>query len=114
MPADLEEYKSGIYEDKTGDVSLVHGVSIVGFGVEDGVKFWNVRNSWGTSWGESGFFRVVRGSNNIGIESACAWATAKDTWSDPLLHHTTDAEKKDPKNDYTNPPMPQPELTFLN
>merc|ERR1711998_674672 len=70
----------GVYEDTTGDMDIVHDISIVGFGVENGTKYWTVRNSWGTHYGESGFFRVVRGINNIAIESDCAWATPLDTW----------------------------------
>jgi cathepsin X len=61
-----------------------------------------VRNSWGSHWGIDGFFKVIRGINNIAIESDCAWATPVDTWTTPLLHHTTQAEKDDPNNDYTN------------
>jgi C1A family cysteine protease len=82
----LENYTTGIYHDLTGDTSIVHDISIVGFGVEDGVKFWTVRNSWGTHWGEQGFVRVIRGINNIAIESDCAWAVPKNTWSPVLLH----------------------------
>jgi len=67
-----------------------------------------VRNSWGTHWGENGTFRVCRGTNNIAIESDCAWATPKDTWTDAVQHKTTDAEKNDPKNDYTVYAFPQP------
>jgi len=70
-----------------------------------------VRNSWGTHWGENGFFRVCRGVNNINIESDCAWATPKDTWTNPAWHITTEAEKNDPLNDKTVYPMPQPEYT---
>jgi len=81
VPAALENYTGGIFNDTTGDVTLVHDVSVVGYGVEGGVKYWMVRNSWGSYWGENGFFRVVKGTNNIGIESACSWAVPVDTWT---------------------------------
>jgi cathepsin X len=109
VPDALENYTGGIFHDTTGDTNIVHDISVVGFGVENGVKYWTVRNSWGTHWGESGFFRVVRGINNIGIESECAWATPRDTWSKPVIHQTTTAEKNDPRNaKYAkNGPYPQ-------
>jgi hypothetical protein len=93
VPAALENYTSGIFEDKTGDKDIVHDISVVGFGVEDGTKYWTVRNSWGTHFGEQGFFRVVRGINNIAIETDCAWATVKDTWSEDKRHSLTLQEK---------------------
>jgi cathepsin X len=104
VPADLEPdfYKGGIYEDKSGDQLIVHDVSVVGYGVENGTKYWTVRNSWGANYGESGYFRLIRGINNIGIESNCSWAVPKDTWSSKTKHYTTEAEKKDPKNDLVN------------
>ena len=99
-------YTGGIFEDKTGAQSLNHGISVVGYGEENGVKFWHVRNSWGDTWGEKGFFRVVRGKNNIGIESYCSFGIPLDTWSTPLMHNTTQTERDDPRNDYTNGPYP--------
>jgi cathepsin X len=99
-------YTGGIFEDKTGASELNHGISVVGFGVEDGVKYWHVRNSWGETWGEKGFFRVVRGINNIGIESDCSFGIPEDTWTEQVKHNTTDAERNDPANNYTNGPYP--------
>ena len=98
VPISLQSYTGGIYEDTTGDIQIVHEISVVGFGFENNTKYWLVRNSWGSHWGEAGFFRVVRGINNIAIESDCAWATPKDTWTHNTVHITTEGEKNDPRN----------------
>merc|ERR1739844_431775 len=84
VPDDLvDKYNGGIFYDMTNSTEIDHDISVVGYGIEDGTKYWVIRNSWGTYWGEAGFFRLVRGVNNIGIESGtCDWATPKDTWSD--------------------------------
>lgn len=102
----MENYTSGIFEDTTGDLDVTHEISIVGFGEENGTPYWLVRNSWGTHWGLEGFMKIVRGKNNMAIESDCAWAVPRDTWSTPVVHTTTEAEKNDPNNDYTNGDYP--------
>lgn len=112
VPQALDDYTGGVYCDDTGDMEIVHDISVIGYGVtDDGEKYWLVRNSWGTHWGENGFFRVCRGKNNINIESDCSWAVPKDTWTNQVWHETTEAEKNDPKNDLTVYEFPQPEFS---
>ena len=108
VPDSLETYTGGIYCDATGDLSVVHDISVVGYGVENGAKYWTVRNSWGTHWGEDGFFRLCRGENNLNIESDCSWGVPLDTWTDQLWHNTTQAEMDNVNNDKTVYPFPQP------
>lgn len=85
----IENYTGGIINDTTGQNEINHAVSVVGYGVDDsGTPYWHVRNSWGSYYGEEGFFRIVRGSNNLGIETSCQWATLKDTWTSDVRNLT--------------------------
>lgn len=47
-----------------------HAVKIIGWGVEDNVPYWLVANSWNTDWAENGYFRILRGKNECGIEES--------------------------------------------
>ena len=52
-------YKSGIIKKRCG-TSIDHAVLLVGYGTEKGVDYWLVKNSWNPTWGEDGYFRVLR------------------------------------------------------
>jgi cathepsin C len=78
-------YKSGIYHSidsktwinkglpKPEWQKVDHSVLLVGWGEESdtGEKYWIIQNTWGPQWGENGFFRMKRGTDEYGIESIC-------------------------------------------
>ncbi|XP_053563203.1 tubulointerstitial nephritis antigen-like [Bombina bombina] len=79
---DFFMYKSGIYKHTpvmAGEPGHhqrhgTHSVKIIGWGEEQGTdrrihKYWLAANSWGTDWGERGYFRIARGDNECDIET---------------------------------------------
>ncbi|KAJ0980495.1 hypothetical protein J5N97_008750 [Dioscorea zingiberensis] len=66
---DFAHYKSGIYKHVTGDVMGGHAVKLIGWGTsDDGVDYWLLANQWNRGWGDDGYFKIVRGRNECGIE----------------------------------------------
>jgi len=62
---DFFSYGGGIYFHTTNCFAGYHAVSIVGYGQEDGLEYWIVKNSWGENWGEDGYFRILMGESGI-------------------------------------------------
>jgi len=61
-------YQSGVYHHVTGDELGGHAVKILGWGVESNSPYWLVANSWNTEWGAKGYFKILRGNDECGIE----------------------------------------------
>ncbi|XP_020089331.1 fruit bromelain-like [Ananas comosus] len=64
----FQYYRGGVYSGPCG-TSLNHAITIIGYGQDSsGTKYWIVRNSWGSSWGERGYVRMARGvSSSSGL-----------------------------------------------
>ncbi len=66
---DFAHYKSGVYRYIAGDVLGGHAVKLIGWGTtDDGDDYWILANQWNRSWGDDGFFKMLRGVNECGIE----------------------------------------------
>lgn len=87
VPWTFSYYRQGIFSEKTliknsGKLNKIrmldkqltwsnveHSILLVGYGEENGVKYWIGMNTWGENWGENGFFRILRGENECNIET---------------------------------------------
>lgn len=67
--SDFLNYQSGIFQHVTGGKLGFYSAKVVGWGVENGTKYWIAGTTFGQSWGENGYFRILRGSNHCNFEN---------------------------------------------
>ncbi|KAB1214948.1 Thiol protease aleurain-like [Morella rubra] len=69
-------YKEGVYTSETcgtTPMDVNHAVLAVGYGIEDGVPYWLIKNSWGENWGNNGYFKMEMGKNMCGIATCASY-----------------------------------------
>ncbi|KAE9602666.1 putative actinidain [Lupinus albus] len=90
--SDFQFYSEGVFTGECGTY-LDHGVAIVGYGATlDGTKYWIVKNSWGSEWGEHGYIRMERDiSNKYGICGIAmeAFYPIKNSPINPIKHSSS-------------------------
>jgi len=66
----FQSYSSGIFNNSTCVTRLDHATNVVGWGTSGSTEYWIMRNSWGKSWGESGYMRleIASGKGYCGIQ----------------------------------------------
>ena len=74
----FDSYRSGILDSTSSASYANHAIIIVGWGTLNGRTYWICKNSWGTSWGESGWFRIYSGRLRIGEGAAYFKYTASN------------------------------------
>eukprot|EP00933_Yihiella_yeosuensis_P033042 TRINITY_DN2674_c0_g2_i1.p1 TRINITY_DN2674_c0_g2~~TRINITY_DN2674_c0_g2_i1.p1 ORF type:complete len:382 (+),score=79.42 TRINITY_DN2674_c0_g2_i1:94-1239(+) len=69
---DWSEYDSGVFNSCGRDATIDHAVTLMGYGTDDVFgKYYLIRNSWGASWGESGYIRLQRFDSDEGTPGHC-------------------------------------------
>jgi len=61
----FQVYRSGVYVDDTCNTHANHAVTVIGYGKLNDRKYWLVRNSWGSGWGDKGYVKMDREKNNM-------------------------------------------------
>jgi len=77
VASDFKNYVSGVYSSticKSGPMDVNHAVLAVGYGMEDQkTPYYLVKNSWGTSFGIDGYFKIIRGQNMCGVATCASY-----------------------------------------
>lgn len=97
-------YSSGIYFDKNCTDEINHGALLVGYGNDNGVDYWIIKNSFGLTWGENGYVRVARNlGSNCGITSVALYPILKKKF----LTTTTRTTSRFPQHSESKKPFPK-------
>jgi len=65
---DFLSYRNGVYKHSWGQELGGHAIKVLGWGVDGSTPYWWVANSWNEDWGDGGYFKILRGRNECGIE----------------------------------------------
>ena len=60
----FQSYSGGVITSTSCYTSLNHGVLVVGYGTENDIDYWLVKNSWGPNWGLDGYVKIQKSSSN--------------------------------------------------
>jgi cathepsin X/AP endonuclease-2 len=78
-------YFGGVWTQENEEFD--HDIEVVGWGTDAGEDYWHIRNSWGTYWGEAGFFRIKRGLEKGLVEYDCWFGVPDVSAEDQLYPH---------------------------
>lgn len=71
-------YSHGIYDDPKCGKKTDHAVLTVGYGVDNDVPYWIIKNSWGHLWGDDGYIKVAMNNDRCGVTNGPLLAVKKD------------------------------------
>merc|ERR1719409_989522 len=87
---DFMYYKNGVYKSGPNQIhqeweQVDHAVLLIGYGEDANQPYWTLQNSWGSDWGENGFFRMARGTDESGCESIVVAADVIEEGTNTVL-----------------------------
>jgi len=100
---DLFDYVGGVYRHTAGSLTGYHSVCVVGY--SEAEKAWICKNSWGSQWGEAGWFKIGYGECGIDTQFAMFGIEAVDPAASPSPTPMPPAPSPTPA---PTPPAPTP------
>lgn len=75
----MKDYSGGVFNNENCTSEVDHTALLVGYGTTDDKQdYWIIKNSWGTTWGEQGYIRMIRdGSHRCGLATMTIFARIK-------------------------------------